>query len=192
MPGLKEFYCTEEKKKGKMMAVLRATGSKIRPNVFIKCKIKPFVKRRIVKKWINRFVKYYRKPSKEFGWMALSIHRKWSYLPANISIDDGGLWTNIGNKKIVLFQVNNHEDKDYNKIIPMSIENEPEILVKNENIDLSDTELNKIKEFVKGCKNEIIQLAEDKIDHLKYFEEITNKGFYKTVEEKRKLNKRRF
>ena len=108
-----------------------------KPNVFINCKIKSKIKKRVMKKWIKRFVRYIRIPSNEFGFMVLSLMRKHTYLPANIFIDDGGLWTNIGNKKIILFQVNNNEHRDFDKIIPMSIENKPEILIRNEKIYLN-------------------------------------------------------
>ena len=127
------------------------------PNVFIKCKIKSSVKKRGMKKWISRFVKYYRKPSNEFGWMAMSLHKKFSLLPANIKIDNGGLWTNIGNKKIILFQTNYCTATDYDKTIPMTIEDEPQILITNK---------------------EIIQLADDKIDIGDFFKKIKDEGFY--------------
>jgi hypothetical protein len=149
-----------------------------RPNLFIHCKIKSQIKKRIIKKWINRFIKYIRKPSHEFGFMVLSLMKKWTYFPANILIDDGGLWTNIGNKKIILFQVNNSEYRDFDKIIPMSIENEPQILIKNEKIDLSNYEIEQIRNFVIKCQEELIQLADDKINKLKFFEKINNKGFF--------------
>jgi len=149
-----------------------------KPNIFIKCRIKSRVKKRIMKKWIKRFVKYIRKPSSEFGFFVMSLMRKWTYFPANIFIDDGGLWTNIGNKKIILFQVNNSEYADFDKIIPMSIENEPEILIKNEKIYLDDHEIELIKNFVKTCQEEIIQLADDIFDKSDFFEKIINKGFF--------------
>ena len=150
-----------------------------RPNLFIKCKIKISIKRRIMKKWIKRFVKYYRNPSNEFGFMVFSLMKKWTYFPANIFIDDGGLWTNIGNKKIILFQINNNENRDFNKIIPMSIENEPKILIKNERVGLNPSEIEQIKYFVRNCQEELIQIGDNqKIDHLEFFEKIKNKGFH--------------
>ncbi|MCL2704733.1 MAG: hypothetical protein FWE72_00810 [Spirochaetaceae bacterium] len=147
-------------------------------NAFINCKINNKVKKRIMKKWINRFIKYYRNPKNEFGFMVLSLMKKWTNLPANVLIDDGGLWTNIGNKQIILFQINNNYYRDFNKIIPMSIENEPQILVKNVKIDLSNFEIEQIKDFVKKCQKELIQIADD-YDHSEFFEKIRNKGFYK-------------
>jgi len=149
-----------------------------RPNIFIKCKIKTFVKKRIIKKWINRFIKYIRTPKNEFGFMVLSLIKKWTYFPANIFIDDGGLWTNIGNKRIILFQVNSNEYRDFNEIIPMSIENTPKIMVKNKKIDLSNEEIEKIKDFVKNCQEELMQIANDKISAIEFFEKINIKGYY--------------
>jgi hypothetical protein len=154
-----------------------------RPNIFIKCKVKSSVKKRIMKKWIRRFIKYYRRPSSEFGFMVLSFLKKWTYLPANILIDDGGLWTNIGNKKIILFQINDCEYRDFNKIIPMTIEKEPKLLIKNEKIELNNMEFEQIRNFVKKCHDEIIQLGNDKISKLEFFEKIYNKGFYYGNEE---------
>jgi hypothetical protein len=98
--------------------------------------------------------------------MVLSFVKKWTYLPVNIFIDDSGLWTNIGNKKIILFQINNCENRDFDKIVPMSIENEPKLLINNEKIDLSNTELKQICDFVKKYQDEIIQLGNNKIDKL--------------------------
>jgi len=149
-----------------------------RPNIFIKCKIKTSVKKRIMKKWINRFIKYIRTPKNEFGFMVLSLMKKWTYFPANIFIDDGGLWTNIGNKKIILFQVNSNEYRDFNEIIPMSIENTPKIMVKNKKIGLSNEEIEKIKDFVKNCQEELMQIANDKISAIEFFEKINIKGYY--------------
>jgi hypothetical protein len=146
-----------------------------RPNIYIKCKISSSIKRRIMKKWVKRFVKYIRKPSNDFGFLVLSLLKKRTYFPANIFIDDNGSWTNIGTKKIILFQVNNSEYADFNKIIPMSIENEPEILITNEKIDLDITEIEQLKSFVKICQEEIIQIAEGNIDALDFFANINNR-----------------
>ena len=127
---------------------------------------------------MNRFIKYIRTPKNKFGFMVLSLMKKWTYFPANIFIDDGGLWTNIGNKRIILFQVNSNEYRDFNEIIPMSIENTPKIMVKNKKIDLSNEEIEKIKDFVKNCQEELMQVANDKISAIEFFEKINIKGYY--------------
>jgi len=149
-----------------------------RSNVFIKCKIRTHTKRRIMKKWIKQFLKYIREPENEFGFMVLSLLKKWTYFPANIFIDDGGLWTNIGNKKIILFQINNSNYCDFNKIIPMSIENTPQIFSYNEKIDLSNFEIEQIKDFVKKCQEELILLADGKIEVEEFSDRIKIKGFF--------------
>jgi len=150
-----------------------------RPNIFINSRVKSSVKKRVMKKWIKRFVKYYRKPSNEFGFMVALLHKKGTNLPANILIDDGELWTNIGNKKILLVQVNNSVQPDFDKIIPMSIEENPQILYNKEKIELTDSEMDQIVNFIKNCKEELIQISIDKIDHLEFYDILRSKGFYK-------------
>jgi len=149
-----------------------------RPNIFINCRVKSSVKIKIMKKWIKRFIKYYRKPSNEFGFMVLSLHKKWTTLPANILIDDGELWTNIGNKKILLIQVNNSKQVDFDKVIPMSIEENPQILYNKDKIELTDSEMEQIKYFIKNCKEELIQISTDRINHLEFFDILIRKRFY--------------
>jgi len=58
----------------------------------------------------------------------------------------------------------------------MSIEDEPQILVKNKKIDLTNDEIEQIRDFVRKCQTELIQIAEDS-DHIDFGEKITNKGF---------------
>ena len=148
-----------------------------RPNIFINCRVKSSVKIKIMKKWIKRCIKYYRKPSNEFGFMVLSLHKKWTTLPTNILIDDGELWTNIGNKKILLIQVNNSKQVDFDKVIPMSIEENPQILYNKDKIELTDSEMEQIKYFIINCKEDLIQISIDN-DHLKFYDKLESKGFY--------------
>ena len=127
----------------------------MKPFPLFPCKHPRRTKNRVIKKWIKRLVKYYRNPSNEFGFLVLTLHKKFTNLQANIFIDNAGLWTSIGNKKIILFQTNNSDDADFKKIIPMSVEPEPQILVKNEKIDLTAAEIAQIKNFVTQCRTEI-------------------------------------
>jgi len=142
-----------------------------RQNIFINCKTSPSTKRRVMKQWVKQFLKYIRKPSNEFGYVVCTLARKWTYFPVNIFIDDGGLWTNIGSKKIILFQTNNDVIVDFDKILPMSIEDEPQILVNDREIDLTNDEIEQVRDFVRKCQTEIIQLADDN-NHHAFFEEI--------------------
>ena len=144
----------------------------------INANLKRPVKRRVKKKVIKRFMKYYRNPKNEFGFLVLSMLRKWTFLPANILIDDSGLWTNLAGKKIILFQTNDNEDRDFDCVLPMSIENEPEILVKNEKIELSNSEIEQIKDFVIKCQGELLQIGSGKIHVVEFSEAIRDKGFH--------------
>jgi hypothetical protein len=146
--------------------------------VFINNTVKHSVKRRTMKKWTKRFLKYIRNPLNEFEFVVLTIHKKRSRLPANICVDDNGFWINLGSKKIILFQTNNDERIDFNKMLPMSIENETQILVKNESIDLTDIKIKEIKEFVIKCQDQILQISNGKISICEFLEILKDKGFY--------------
>jgi hypothetical protein len=143
-----------------------------RPNQFIKCRTTPPVKKRLMQKWLKQFLKYVKEPLNEFGFLLFPLWKKHTHLPANIFIDDSGTWTNTGTKRILLFQTNNSEHIDFDNLIPMSIENDPQILLKTKHMDLTGTEIEQIQDFVKNCRQEITQLADGKIGHLEFFERI--------------------
>ena len=129
-------------------------------------------------KEVKEFLKYVRDLESEFAF--LPILRKWgSNLPANILIDDDWGWINLCNKKIILFQTNNSYDCDYNKMLPMSIEKNSKILVKDEEIDLTLSEIDEIKRFVIECKKQLLQISKGKIDMRDFFDVLKEKGFYK-------------
>jgi hypothetical protein len=97
-------------------------------------KLKPPVKQRVMKKVVKRFLRYVHNPKYEFGFQVTAIHKKWSNLPAHIYIDDNGTWINLGNKKIILFEPNNSGNGYLEYVIPMTIEDDPQIVAKNNNI----------------------------------------------------------
>ena len=142
------------------------------------CKHPRRVKNRVIKKWINRLVKYYRNPKNEFGFVVLTLRGLYTNLPANVLIDDAGFWTNIGNKKIVLFQTDKFTGVNFNTIIPMTVEAEPQILVKNEKIKLTAAETEKIKNFITQCQTEIIKLGNSQISTEEFFDTLIEKGWY--------------
>jgi len=131
-------------------------------------------------KEVKGFLEYIREPSNEFYEMVSHIFKKQSNLPANIYIDDYDRWINLCGKKIVLFQTNNKEETEYDKMIPMSIENKPEILVKDEKIDLTLSEIDEIKRFVSECKKPLVQIGKGKIDYEDFYDILREKGFYKS------------
>jgi hypothetical protein len=135
-------------------------------------------KRRLMKKLVKRFLKYIRNPLNEFGFMTVTIQKTFSDLPANVCIDDNGWWINLGNTKIILFQTNNKNNRDFNKMLPMSIEEEPQILVKNEKIELENFEIEEIKYFVKKYHKQILQIGNGKIGVIKFLEILKEKEFF--------------
>jgi hypothetical protein len=141
--------------------------------------LKKPVKRRVVKKLLKRFMKYIRRPSNEFGFFVLPLHKKWYNLPVDIFLDDNGTWTNMGNKKIILFDPCGDTDYSLERAIPMTIEDEPEILAKNTTIKLSVSDIDLIKSFVKTYKTQIIQLTSYKSDKLRFFKLLKKDGFTK-------------
>ena len=130
---------------------------------------------------LKQFLKYIRNPANEFGFMVLFLKRKQTGFQANIFIDDNGSWINLDKNKIILFQANNNVDADFEKSIPMSIENEPQILVKNDNIYLTDFELEQIKGFVRKCQKELTKISNGEIDAKEFLDIVKSKGFYLTI-----------
>ena len=135
------------------------------------------IKKRILNKKINKYLKHIRKPKNEYGFFLhwLSKSRNPKYIPTNIFIDDGGLWYNICNKKILLFQTNKNHQPDLNNVLAMTIENEPVILGKikcNRNIELGHEDIEIIKTFIKKYKDEFVELAEGRIGHIEFYENI--------------------
>jgi hypothetical protein len=141
--------------------------------------LKKPVKRRVVKKLIKRFMGYIRNPNNEFGFLVLTLHKKWYNLPTDIFLDDNGTWINLGSKKIILFDPYGGDGYSIARAIPMTIEDEPEVLAKTSMIKISQTEIEKIKTFVKTYQTQIIQLTNYKYDSLMFFELLEKDGFRK-------------
>jgi hypothetical protein len=124
-----------------------------------------------------------RNPENEFGFLVLSLHRKFYNLPAYICVDDGGSWIKQGAKNIILFESNNSGNADFDKLLPMSIEDEPQILIENAKIDLSPSEINQIKEFVIKYQKQLLQMAKGIIHNIEFLELLDKDGFRKKENE---------
>ena len=81
-------------------------------------------------------------------------------LPIEMLVDEMGAWERVGSYKRVKFQGNKDDKIDFRKMYSMSIEQNPRVLVKNAEIDLTDDELKQVKDFV--SKNEEILLRIEK------------------------------
>jgi hypothetical protein len=85
-------------------------------------------------------------------------------LPVEMLIDELGTWERIGPFSRVKFQGNKEDKIDFRKMYSMSIEKNPRVLVKDAVIDLSDDELQQVKDFVSENMKHLIQLEKAKID----------------------------
>jgi hypothetical protein len=95
--------------------------------------------------------------------MGSTLRKSDTGLPVNIWIDDI-VWSTTRHKlKRMKFQPDTGEKVDTRKFIPISIEDDPKILVKNHNLKLDQKIVNQIIMFIKLNQNILIQYAEQKI-----------------------------
>ncbi|KAA6301952.1 MAG: hypothetical protein EZS26_001955 [Candidatus Ordinivivax streblomastigis] len=87
-----------------------------------------------------------------------------SRLPVFVRVDDCGIWDNR-----IKFQTDKSDKIDIQKMISMSIEDEPKIVGENLQHDLSDDELQQIKAFVKNNKQVLLDMNKQKISAVEYF-----------------------
>jgi len=76
------------------------------------------------------------------------FRKKESGLPVNLYFDDSGTWKNTGHWKRIKIQPDKGDHPNTRNMIPMSISDDPKILVDNPNIRLSNSEVGQIKSFV--------------------------------------------
>jgi hypothetical protein len=93
-----------------------------------------------------------------------TLRKSYSGLPANLYLDDAGSWSKSSHWKRIKFQPNTGDRPVTQNMIPMSIEDDPKILVKNAKIALDAKQIDQIKAFVQINKNLLLQLADAKID----------------------------
>jgi hypothetical protein len=92
------------------------------------------------------------------------LRKKRSGLPVNLFFDDAGDWIHFGHWKIIKFQPNKDDRAVSTNMVSMSIEDNPQILVKNVKIDLDSKELEQIKTFVRDNKELLLHLGDQVID----------------------------
>jgi hypothetical protein len=95
-----------------------------------------------------------------------------SGLPVEMLVDEMSAWERMGPYKRVKFQGNNDDKIDFKKMYSMSIKKEPQILVKDAQIDLSDVELQQVKDFVSKNRKALINMANRKISLLDFVESL--------------------
>lgn len=93
-----------------------------------------------------------------------TLRKSISGLPANLYLDDAGTWSKSGHWKRIKFQPNTGDRPATRDMVPMSIADTPQILVKNAKIELDAKQLEQIKAFVRANKDLLLQLADMEID----------------------------
>ena len=79
----------------------------------------------------------------------MAVYRKnESGLPANLYLDDAGAWKKSGHWKRIKFQSDKEDHPNTRNMIPMSISDDPQVLVNSSNIELSRSEIGEIKSFI--------------------------------------------
>ena len=80
-------------------------------------------------------------------------------LPSHLFVDEMDCWEKIGKFRRIKFQGNKADKTDWKKLYSMSIEENPRVLVKDAQIELTDEELQKIKDFVSKNREALISIA---------------------------------
>lgn len=101
-----------------------------------------------------------------------NLRKNQTGLPVNIWVDDIGVERKSKhNQPRIKFQ-NDNADRMHEETISMSISENPEILQKNQKINISNEDVNKIKKFVKLNKNVLIEYWNQNIELLELFKRI--------------------
>ena len=91
--------------------------------------------------------------------MEMSVFRKnETGLPVNVWFDQGDSCQKNGQEKQIRFQNDKSNKCKYNNTLPMSISDDPEIMNENTTIEISQHDINLIKEFVKINKDILLNL----------------------------------
>ena len=94
--------------------------------------------------------------------MGATLRKKDTGLPVNIWIDDMA-WKNTGHWKKIKFQPDTENRADTDTFIPMSIEDNPRVLMDNPQITIDAKKLEQVKQFVRINKNLLLLYADQKI-----------------------------
>ena len=90
-----------------------------------------------------------------------SLRKKRTGLPVNIYVDDSGTWKKMRHANRIKIQCNKGDHPNTHGMIPMSIDDNPRILVDNPKMELSASDVNAVKKFVIANKDLLIGLGSD-------------------------------
>jgi hypothetical protein len=93
-----------------------------------------------------------------------ALRKRRSGLPVNLYLDDAGSRGKSGHWKRIKFQPDRGDSANTRNTVPMSISDDPQILIRNPRLSLSAKDIEKVKNFVKMNRNLLLQIANEKID----------------------------
>ena len=100
--------------------------------------------------------------------MGATLRKKRTGLPVNLFLDDARGYRSSGHWKRIKFQADKGDSPNTRTMIPMSIADDPQILVKNPKMSLSSKDIEQIKIFVKLNKDLLLQLSDAQIDIIEF------------------------
>ena len=100
------------------------------------------------------------------------IDKDMSGLSVEIVVDEMNCWEKLGLFRRIKFQGNKKDKLDFKKLYSMSIEENPRILVKDARIDLTDEELQQVKDYVSKNRNLLIRMAKGNFCLMDYAEKL--------------------
>jgi len=89
------------------------------------------------------------------------LRKKRTGLPVNIYVDDSGAWKQSGHANRIKIQCDRGDHPITRDMVPMSIGDEPEILVDNPKMELSQSDINAVKKFVVANQDLLNRLGDD-------------------------------
>jgi hypothetical protein len=104
--------------------------------------------------------------------MGATLRKKESGLPANLFLDDAKTWSQSGHGRRIKFQPNTGDHPNTRNMIPMSIDDDPQILTKNARISLNAKQIGQIKAFVQANKEQLLLLSDAKISFIDFWKQM--------------------
>jgi hypothetical protein len=85
------------------------------------------------------------------------IDKKRFHLPVNCFSDDDGVYK-LHNHPLWFLMCNGYGRYDFD-VLPLSVDDDPKVLINNYKLNISDSDFGIIREFIKSNRDAIIQLA---------------------------------
>lgn len=105
-----------------------------------------------------------------------TLRKSRSGLPVNLYLDDSQSYKKGGHWKRIKFQADKGNSPNTRDMIPMSIEDEPRIMAGASRVNLSSSDIEKVRDFVKANKDLLLKLADFEIDFPEFVQKMKKGG----------------